>query len=1293
MSLDSLKPHVTNKTWLLAFLLTLLALVYGIFEVWTEQELISEKKLSEISNTSLEKAQRNFHTFESQFTAESEEVVTSVQNILNASPERIHQVVEEASQEFDFWGISVFKNDSLWIWSGFSENAHYRPNSKASASLTLERKNNVTFFSYKSFFTDKAPDTTDYSIIIRKKIEQKNILPIGNSSELKAQQLFVSNTSYPVRFSFFDVPVAEPMQSATLSTQSSDSVGLAYTVQEDLNIFQNMLQNQYFIYRAIFYVFIILIFTLFLVSISQELETWKSLLLKLVALSVAWLFFVNIEYGIGWVQAFDVLQAESFTTLEILITYCIHSFFIFLFCLICYKPIIKTEIKQKDRSAFKLGILYYFFGISSALLCYFYVLETYTIILQTSIPVLDLEVLPKVPTLMFYISCGLFGISSSALLIIVGWFILKLRINTFFPPLFYSILGFFSCLLILWVSNVGEFHSGWIIFIAAIFYLTILIFITISHLNPTFFKFASQLRLLLLFTYITVSLSYVAIYKGYSDRLNKQMHEAAQLFISEQSSQAEQIARSLLTTLEKSLSGLSQDDLKERPEFVNSLFTQVTQQQIISEWERFSISTQLINNSGEIIGEFSSELDSPAWTNAFNMFSLIIPFETEQIRLQNLRPIIRERPLNEVNSNYSTFRRGWIPLYDNDLKKIIGWILTSVYIERPQFEKPLRSVLAFEGNNKWSASINITEYVDGLSGRTNIVGLPLELPANLRISNKLIHKTQQSEDSTFNRITQLGDLKVRELFIADAENSIIRTAARHPGFDNHLFSLIRFFFSVFGAGLLGFGVFFWKREINIFGQSKRFRDRLIDRFILASLICLMALMATTYYAISDQTREGVQDLLLNKLSNLTEAITLHESRSVEPSPIPLNQLSTTLDTDAAIYDNQNLAVSTTSQIYTQHLLPGLIPWDVYQSIMLEGNRQVTQKVTLGQQQLLIGYQPWLNKNSEIAGIVSIPTFLNAPKFNEQLLSTTSYLIGLYVIIFSLFILGAALISTRLTSPLEAIREGLRRITSGDLETTLPVKSQDEIGALTSAYNVMVYRLQDLQDELARAEREAAWKEMAQQVAHEIKNPLTPMKLNLQHLERQLKESREDFGEMKPKIETIAANLIEQIESLNKIASDFSNFAKPTQQAFANVEINDLVQSIASLYETEKKLQVRTNFHPTELWVSGVKDEIRRALINLVKNASEAISDHGIVTLSTSIKQEMVCIAVEDDGEGISVENPDQIFVPNFSTKSSGTGLGLAITKKIVSEHNGNIYFSSEAGVGTIFFVELPLLDR
>lgn len=1284
-----MKSTISNKTWALAFLLTLATLGYGGFEIWTSNNDLSEQQQSDIAVTAVEEALHNFEQLENSFVQQSNHFSTVVKQQLTENAP-LETIAKRAKQNYDFWGASLFKNKEAIVWTGFSLNeapepAEYEVNKD---SVTIQQTNNVTYLQYTtSIEVPKNDSSSTFQLVTKRRIKQRNILSIGESAELDPNNYLQPSSGWEVHFSFFEKAPQNPLHLAEISTQNLDSAGVIYTLQDDYATYRRAKQNQYFLIRAVFYALIISLASLFLISIAKELSRWRSLFLKLIAIGLAWFFFSTLDYGTRWIELLYPLRDQSFSDIKPLLVYGVHAFFTSLIAVTIFKPLFYNPLEPAAERASLVNAMLFIYGMLSAYLLHFFLLETYSLFIKTSIHVLDLEVFPPVETLLFYMTGGVFVLSCIIIVISLGRFLLSSALHAPFLSVLIAVGGFIAGLFILFSF---KFYTGWLFLTVALFFGAIITLIFVTHKNPSLFTTISRLRLLLLFSYIGVCITYIAVYKGYSERLDNQMKQATQLFVEEEGPQAETIARSLLISLEQSASGLSARDFEERPTFVESYFTQQTKRLLSSEWDRFSISTQLIDDNGIIMGEYSSNLDSPAWTRAFDMPSLIIPFESEQIRIKNLRPIIRKRPLHEATSNYSSFRRAWIPLYTDDSKERVGWILCSVYRERPQYEKPLRAVLAAESSKEWNASISITEYLNGLATRQNIVGSPVELPGYLRLPENLSQQLQQ--DSTFYRTTGLASQQLRELFITTPQQQVIRAATIQPGFDNHLFSIMRFFFCVLISGMIVLGVLFWKKNPHILGRNYRFRDRLIDRFIFASLICLIALIATTYHAIKSQNQKSVQDQLLSKLENLTKSVSLQEAQQSATTPIPLSELATSLDADASLYRNSNINLSTTGQIYRQHLLPQRLPWGVYQSIYKRGNRQVTRKIYLGNQQLLIGYQPWLNQEQEIAGVVAIPTFLEAPKFNEQLLSTTSYLFGIYAIVFGLFILGAALISTQLTAPLEALHKGLKKISGGNLETTLPVKSKDEIGALTNAYNVMVYRLKELQTDLAKAEREAAWKEMAQQVAHEIKNPLTPMKLNLQHLERQLKADPQNFEILKPKIESIASNMIEQIESLSKIASDFSKFAQPSAKEYEPIELNDLLKAVTELYAPDDNVKVNSQLHANDLWMKGAKDELRRVLINLIKNAIEAVQEDGTITLTSDISESLTTaiLTIEDTGEGIPEENQDQIFVPNFSTKSSGTGLGLAIAKKIIEEHNGEIHFTSEQGKGTVFIIHLPL---
>jgi signal transduction histidine kinase len=295
-------------------------------------------------------------------------------------------------------------------------------------------------------------------------------------------------------------------------------------------------------------------------------------------------------------------------------------------------------------------------------------------------------------------------------------------------------------------------------------------------------------------------------------------------------------------------------------------------------------------------------------------------------------------------------------------------------------------------------------------------------------------------------------------------------------------------------------------------------------------------------------------------------------------------------------------------------------------------------------------------------------------------------------ILAMFLGVAVVMARKWLRPIQQFRTGLTRIATGRFDTLIPVSSRDEIGDLANAYNLMVFRLKDLQDELADKERQTAWAEMARQVAHEIKNPLTPMKLSVQHLEQQVRYGQKSPDEIKEIITRISDTLIREIESLDTIANDFSKFARPIMEEFVETDVNEVIRSILTLYQHDHRLYLWSDLDPRGLRVFAAPDELKRVMLNLVKNALEAIPAGGVVLIRTARFGGSAWIEVIDNGDGIPDALKSRIFIPNFSTKSAGTGLGLAICRKVVKAHKGDIAFSSTPGMGTTFTIRLPLCD-
>jgi len=304
--------------------------------------------------------------------------------------------------------------------------------------------------------------------------------------------------------------------------------------------------------------------------------------------------------------------------------------------------------------------------------------------------------------------------------------------------------------------------------------------------------------------------------------------------------------------------------------------------------------------------------------------------------------------------------------------------------------------------------------------------------------------------------------------------------------------------------------------------------------------------------------------------------------------------------------------------------------------------------------------------------------------------------GDLAVLLSLLFLGYALVVLGLSrsyiQPINAFRNALNRTSAGSLDALMDVSRKDDIGELAQTYNAMILRMQNLQEELAESERHAAWNQMARQVAHEIKNPLTPMKLSIQHLYQQVEYYQRPIEEVRPMVKRIAGTLIEEIDALSTIASDFSRFARPVMEEFRAVNVREFMNTVLELYALDNRIFLHFICDDDSMRIRAAHDELKRVFINLIKNAAEATGNGGVVYIRSYRHKSWAVIELADNGRGIDDGARDKIFVPNFSTKSSGTGLGLAISKKIIESHKGFIRFGSVSGVGTTFTVYLPLAE-
>jgi Signal transduction histidine kinase involved in nitrogen fixation and metabolism regulation len=269
-------------------------------------------------------------------------------------------------------------------------------------------------------------------------------------------------------------------------------------------------------------------------------------------------------------------------------------------------------------------------------------------------------------------------------------------------------------------------------------------------------------------------------------------------------------------------------------------------------------------------------------------------------------------------------------------------------------------------------------------------------------------------------------------------------------------------------------------------------------------------------------------------------------------------------------------------------------------------------------------------------------------------------------------------------------KGLATVGVGKKSEHLTYKGNDEIGELVKQYNRMVDEIEESSHKLADSEREYAWREMAKQIAHEIKNPLTPMKFNVQQLFKSWNDKVPGFDKM---IDRFTKNQIEYIDNLSSIASAFSSFAKMPVTNPVEVNILDQIRITLELFKNTDNVTFRVHWpHESKIVIYADKEQLNGVFSNLIKNGIQSIPQEreGIITLSLEVRGDKVLISISDNGSGIPSAMRKNLFTPNFTTKTSGMGLGLSIARKYIESANGRIWFESEVDKGSVFYFELPV---
>ncbi len=404
----------------------------------------------------------------------------------------------------------------------------------------------------------------------------------------------------------------------------------------------------------------------------------------------------------------------------------------------------------------------------------------------------------------------------------------------------------------------------------------------------------------------------------------------------------------------------------------------------------------------------------------------------------------------------------------------------------------------------------------------------------------------------------------------------------------------------------------------------------------------------------------------------------------------LQDLSKLYHTDMHIYDTEGKLMATTRPYVFS---TGLCGRRINPKVLFDSkDKRSVLPEKAGNLNYLASYATVSDAKGNVIAYVCVPYFYSSYRLSWELFSYCAIFINIYLFVLLLTLGIGLLAGNHIVRPLRTLEQKLRHIKLGHVNEKIPYKgfNTDEIGLLVSEYNSMVDKLAESARQLAVSERESAWRGMAQQIAHEIKNPLTPMKLTLQQLQRVKESSGEQFDDYFKKA---SRTLIEQIETLSFIATEFSNFARMPIAQPTLVDLNEKLISAVDLF--------RHNYENVTInYTSSVKDapiladneQMTQLFNNLLKNAIQAIPStrRGEINVSLDVENDFAVVAVADNGSGISDEVAQRLFVPSFTTKSSGMGLGLCISKAIVMVSKGEISFETKVDEGTTFFVKFPL---
>jgi signal transduction histidine kinase len=437
-----------------------------------------------------------------------------------------------------------------------------------------------------------------------------------------------------------------------------------------------------------------------------------------------------------------------------------------------------------------------------------------------------------------------------------------------------------------------------------------------------------------------------------------------------------------------------------------------------------------------------------------------------------------------------------------------------------------------------------------------------------------------------------------------------------------------------------------------------------------------------------ELNEKAHSVLIELQHKLSTYDSLEDVDSEEVKDL-LQKFSVVFFSDINLYDSQGMLLATSRpQIFNEGFLSDLINPMAYEEIMVDNLLFYNCIETIGSLNYYSTYLPLFLTSDRVAGIINLPFFARQTEQKKSFRFLLFTFINLFVILGIIGAIVAVLYSRLLTKPLSVLQSNIANIRIDMKNSKIYWKKDDEIGQLISEYNKMVDKLEASSEMLKRSERELAWRELARQIAHEIKNPLTPMKLNIQYLIRAKAENNDQFEE---KFEDISSGLIQQIDTLDRVAEMFTDMAKSNTNNFVAINLIGIIEPLIKLFDKSDNVEFKLlkSGSYENFYTRGTEKNLTQIFNNLIKNSLEAISkkEKGEITINIESSESYLNVKFMDNGGGIPENMKDMVFTPYFTTRTTGTGLGLAIVKSLITGMGGNIKLEKSDENGTVFLIK------